>query len=432
MVDTACQPKRSSRREIGRKIYLKVHQYIGLVIGLIFVVVGLSGSFLAFWQDIDELLNPDLMTVSVPAQPQAIYRPLDDILSAARVAMPPSATPIGIRLPRHPGATALIGYTVPAEQQQKDFFIVFVDPYTAKVTGQRLQQRGDDPFTQPFIYQVMSLHSNLLLGYARCYVVGISGIVLFVSVVAGLLLWWPRNGKWRQSLTIKQGASAERLTYDVHKVFGVYPCLVLIVLLFSGIYMIFKPQVRAVVQLFSPVREMPMDLKSVPVAEREPLGIGAAVAIADRIFPDGRLQSIRLPAGKEGIYVVGKRTDDEVNQADTKRVVAIHQYSGELLYVQDPHEFSAGEKFLEWQYPLHSGEAFGNIGRSAILVTGFVPLILYVTGVIRWLHKRRKRVRSTGNRDFSMQEGNGRAGRSGPSNTLWGTGRFRCWSGMDR
>jgi len=34
------------------------------------------------------------------------------------------------------------------------------------------------------------------------------------------------------------------------------------VLLFSGIYIIFKPQVTSIVQLFPPVREAPMVLKS--------------------------------------------------------------------------------------------------------------------------------------------------------------------------
>jgi uncharacterized iron-regulated membrane protein len=65
------------------------------------------------------------------------------------------------------------------------------------------------------------------------------------------------------------------------------------------------------------------------------------------------------------------------------------QYSGKILATQDPRDFSAGEKFFEWQYPLHSGEAFDNAGRAFMLAFGFVPLVLYVTGFIRWRHKAR-------------------------------------------
>jgi uncharacterized iron-regulated membrane protein len=82
----------------------------------------------------------------------------------------------------------------------------------------------------------------------------------------------------------------------------------------------------------------------------------------------------------DGVYVVGKQADDEPNRDDTNRKVTIDQYSGQVLHVQDRKKFSAGETFLEWQYPLHCGEAFGNIGRAFILVMGFVPLTLYVTG----------------------------------------------------
>ena len=47
-----------------------------------------------------------------------------------------------------------------------------------------------------------------------------------------------------------------------------------------------------------------------------------------------------------------------------------------MLGVQDRADFTAGEAFLECQYPLHCGQAFGNLGRAFIMLMGFVPLIL--------------------------------------------------------
>jgi uncharacterized iron-regulated membrane protein len=132
-------------------------------------------------------------------------------------------------------------------------------------------------------------------------------------------------------------------------------------------------------------------LKSTPIPGQAPLGLDAAATIADKVFPDGRLHWILLPGGPEGVYVVGKQADVEPNRASTNRNVTIDQYSGQVLHVQDRKSFTAGETFLEWQYPLHCGEAFGNVGRALIMVTGFVPLILYVTGFLRWRQKRRAR-----------------------------------------
>jgi len=51
---------------------------------------------------------------------------------------------------------------------------------------------------------------------------------------------------------------------------------------------------------------------------------------------------------------------------------------------------------VEWLYPLHTGEAFGFTGQLIILIAGLMPLILYVTGVIRWLQKRKAAVKKYG------------------------------------
>ena len=77
------------RWEIGRKIFLATHRIIGLFAGAIVVLIGLSGSVLAFREDIDEWLNAPLMRVEPPPLPS--LRPLDEILAAATAAMPRKA-----------------------------------------------------------------------------------------------------------------------------------------------------------------------------------------------------------------------------------------------------------------------------------------------------------------------------------------------------
>lgn len=46
-----------TRREFSRRTFLQVHRTIGLFLGAVIVLVGLSGSILAYRQDIDEFLN---------------------------------------------------------------------------------------------------------------------------------------------------------------------------------------------------------------------------------------------------------------------------------------------------------------------------------------------------------------------------------------
>jgi len=380
----------SLRLASGRTLWVKVHRYIGLFLGAIFVVVGLTGSVLAFWQTIDEWLNKDIMIVGVPPG-EASLRSLDAILAAANAAAPPHGKPMLVTMPRHSSAAVSITYSVSTQDKQPDQYEIFVNPYIAEATGQRFLQHADSVLSMPLIRTIISLHASLLFGDDRRYVVGIPAIFLLVSLTAGIYLWWPRNRNWRHALSIKWGATPVRLTYDVHKTTGLYLYVVLTIVLFSGIYMIFKPEVQSLVGMFSPVRGEPKDLKSKPLPGQPPLGLDVAAKIADKVFPVGKLHWIFLPQGRDGVYVVGEQEDEEPNRWATYRNVTIDQYSGEILYVQDRAKFSAGERFLEWQYPLHCGEAFGDAGRAFIFALGFVPLILYVTGFMRWRQKRRVR-----------------------------------------
>ncbi|MFO1103387.1 MAG: PepSY-associated TM helix domain-containing protein [Methylocystis sp.] len=380
------------RREAARKAFLKIHRIIGLFVGAVFVLVGLSGAILAFRETIDEMLNASIMRVDVPAQ--ASYRSTDDILAAALAAMPADGKAERLTMPRGPGSAATITYMVETDDFETDVYQLFVDPYAAKVNGRRLYLHGDKTFSQPLIPIVMIFHWTLLLGVNNAYVLGSLAILMFFSILIGLYLWCPLYGDWRLGLKIKWGASAERLAYDVHRSVGIYCAAILLVTLFTGVAMIFKPATRSATALFSPVRPDPEFGASTPLSGQPPIGVGAAVAAADKIFPDGRLHWILLPSAPTGVYVVGKQSDDEPNRTNTNRNVGVDQYSGKVLYVQDREGFTAGEKFLEWLFPLHSGEAFGAIGRSIVLFVGLTPLTLYVTGFLRWRQKRRARRRA--------------------------------------
>lgn len=399
-----------TRRGKIRRYLNATHRWVGLIAGFYFVLAGITGSVLAFWQDIDEWLNQKLMTVAAPAQP-ASYRPIDDIIAAAMDRMPPevkarSETPIILKFPNHArGAVQFVYMTgIPTKvalensKHKKDSakvdmsevagHTIFVDPYTATVTGERFGGKATAPLTMPFVYMMMSLHCALLWEpFGRLLIAGV-GFILLMSVFVGVFLWWPKRGKWKAALTIKKNATPQRFVYDLHKTFGVYLAVVLIVSIFSGTYMNFKSPWRALASFISPVRQMRMEMTSEPANGRTPLSPSAAVGIADHAFPDGWLQMLALPRGADGAFVIGKHLIHEVNQASTHRMLVIDQYSGKILATQDPREYSAAETFFEWQYPLHSGEAFGNLGRGFILVFGFVPLILFVTGFIRWRQKR--------------------------------------------
>ncbi|HKU00564.1 MAG TPA: PepSY-associated TM helix domain-containing protein, partial [Paraburkholderia sp.] len=68
--------------------------------------------------------------------------------------------------------------------------------------------------------------------------------------------------------------------------------------------------------------------------------------------------------------------------------------TGEVIARQIPGRGSAGDIFIQAQFPLHSGRIAGLPGRIAISFTGVAVALLSVTGVLIWLKKARARRKS--------------------------------------
>ncbi|MGZ5922245.1 MAG: PepSY domain-containing protein, partial [Rhizomicrobium sp.] len=56
-----------------------------------------------------------------------------------------------------------------------------------------------------------------------------------------------------------------------------------------------------------------------------------------------------------------------------------------IVAVRDP-----SGSFLAWQRPLHQGVGLGPVWRALVFLTGLVPTLFVVTGMMMWLKKRRR------------------------------------------
>lgn len=368
-----------------RQWWLNLHLWIGLVVGFLFVLLGLTGSINVFRNGIDALLNPELQI----AKPQSEYRSLDEMVQAAHAAYPDCEGIWSLQLPGIVSPMALVRCN---ETPTKGFFtlqMMWVDPSTAEVVSSR-------SFGDFFITWIYNLHWSLLMGKSGHIFVGFLGLLLMISLGTGIYLWWPSPRGWKRALTIKRNASSERLIFDLHKTFGLYAALVLFILAFSGTYMVFPDYIKPLVNGVSTITSEPQKVESVPLPGRVPIRVDEAVAAAKEVFPDGEPKWINLPEGSKGVYQVRmRRADESLYEWFTKTygasAVMIDQYSGQVLAVRDSNQLSAGDEFVGVQWAFHSGEALGLPGRILWCLIGLVPLVLYVTGIIRWLQKRRAR-----------------------------------------
>jgi uncharacterized iron-regulated membrane protein len=371
-----------------RKLWLEVHLWLGLALGLFLSIFGITGSILVFHTEINELLNPKLLTVS-PPDGHFNYKPLTEIILAGQTAMPQKAENRFATYPRDHQATFKLVYSVQLAGEVAENWELYVNPYTANVIGKRLMSSSDSLFPKTFINFIFELHYALLLGeYPGYVIVSIISVLLIISVLTGLIVWWPLTGKWRQALIIKRKASTERFVFDLHKTVGLYSTLVLLPVLFSGIYMDAPEHVVPVLELFSPVTYRYW-FHSTPVPDAKPISMAQAVAIADKRYPTGRPDWIYGATSPDSTYTVCKNGVEESGSILHRRCVVMDRYSGKILDVDDPSIGTAGEVFTQWQWPLHSGQAFGWTGRILVFLSGLACPVLFVTGVIRWLQKRR-------------------------------------------
>ncbi len=373
---TTSTPSSGSRFRL-RTLWLKAHRWLGLTVGLLLVLIGLTGSVLVFDHAIDEWLNPELLLTDGSGSRQS----LQTVIEAAEQSQ--SADAMSVTKPRVENGVWSVWFSTGTKGDPK-FTAVYVDPYTAEVKGQRTW--GEDLMT--WIYR---LHFRLVAGWVGGVIVGICGLILMISVATGVYLWWPLwMNSWRAAFAVRGGP---RFNYDLHKTVGIVSTVFLFVLAFTGVYMEFPQYVKPLFTVFSEETKHPRGLKSEVVEEGNALTADEAIAIAQREFPDAIFDHLHPPEGEEGTYEVAFRQEGEVQKSYGRTQVFLDQYTGDILTVRDPRQFTVADTLLAWQFPLHSGEAFGLIGRWLVFFSGLTPAALYATGTLMWWRRHRSRKR---------------------------------------
>ncbi|MCK9609228.1 MAG: PepSY domain-containing protein, partial [Methylomonas sp.] len=360
------------RLKARRRLWLEVHLWLGLILGFLLTIYGITGSILVFYAEIDEWLNPAMLVVNKPEH--GGYRLPADIFAAGKQAMPKHAKHTFATYPRNDTAAVKLRFTVEDEKGVTERWLVGVDPYTARVTGKRMNGRSDQWLPNIFVELMFELHYALLIPShdISTVVVGVSAALLMISTLTGLIVWWPLTGKWWQALTFKSGAGKVRFNYDLHKISGFYTALVMLPVLFSGIYMILPHNVVPVLELFSPVTYRYWFQSTPPAQNPQAIGMDQAVEIALRQYPQGRPHWIYGAAEPTKTYTVCQNGVNAPGSLLQRRCTVIDRYSGKILDLDDPSlpTATAGEVFTHWQWPLHSGQAFGMTGRILVFITG--------------------------------------------------------------
>ena len=363
-----------------RRLVGQLHLWVGLVLCLPLVMLGLTGSILVYE---DELRG--LIAAPRPAAAAGTPRAIDEIVAAARSAGPAGYAGLSYAAPNKSDGLAAVRLAPSGRSAGAGRLRIDVDPVSL------------DTFSNPetgFFRQVFFLHSTLLLRNREGrQLVGWFGGAMLVMGFSGLVNWWPRRGGWRAGFAVARGASGFRLHRDLHGAAGIWGLVVLLIVSFGGVYLAFPESVRAALDPVLPARDLRAAANAVrvePMNGAEPLGIDAAVTLARRDFPDAALRLVFLPAKPDQPYRVGLIPAGGDRRSPLITVL-VDPWSRRVVEVLDPRRFSPGETVLAWQHALHAGQGLGPVWKLLVFLSGFLPLLFAVTGLAMWLLKGRRR-----------------------------------------
>lgn len=195
---------------MSRHFWVLIHRYAGLYMAFILIVAGLTGSILAFYHELDHLLNPHEYRVAIQDKP--MLSPFD--LRDLAMSLEPYARINQVYLQQNPGeiysTSTIFGYEPrlnPMTGKPYEIKPVKINPYT----GERIPNQASElpqnqatgywPLTRknilPFIYE---LHYSLAFGNVGRWMFGIAATIWTVDCFVSFYLTLPMRRKTLASL----------------------------------------------------------------------------------------------------------------------------------------------------------------------------------------------------------------------------------------
>ncbi len=357
-----------------RILVRRLHLWLGLSLGLLFALIGLTGSALVFYTAIDAALNPAVVSRPADAGPGWDSPVWDRALATGRARWPAAGGKWTFEVTGEGGTIPARYY--PGAAHHGDRAMVWFSGDGTRIV--RVAPWGG--YLMSWLYQ---LHMELLAGETGLQVVGWSGVAILLLLVTGVAAWWPR-GRWRKALAFKRDAAPIRRLRDLHKLTGLWSMGLLAILVATGV-LLALPMVTQALLAPTPI-PAPTPTGAARGAGRIP--IARALGVAQRALPDGRLVFIDVPSARETPFRMRFAVPGDPHRRFPGSYVFVDQGSGRVLAVHDVRRGNAGTTIVSWIRALHDGSVGGIATRILAMLLGLVPKILFVTGVLHWSRHR--------------------------------------------
>ena len=383
--------------------FVWLHRWTGLLMTAFLVVVGLTGTILAFRANIDRLLNPQYHAEVQPGQ-----TPLDPASLAEHAeALVPQAKPgffsvgkdqVNISLrPRKDPATG--------KPYELDFDHLILDPYTGRELGRCCTNPNWHVKFLPFVYE---LHTTVAMGNTGAWILGIVALIWTLDCFVGFYLTLPRGRggfwkRWKYAWQTNWRAKAFRINFDLHRAGGLWSWVLLFVFAWSSVMLSLRPVYEHVTKavfdyrsdedtISSVMLPQPLDNPALGWREAQTLGERAMAQIAAH-----HGFKITRPYGMAyipefGVYTYAVRGSNDIRGEGWDTSIWIDGNTGTLRDVSLPYGQHAGNTVSTILWGLHYGDIRNFLPyRILVALFGLVLTVISVTGVYIWWKKRHGR-----------------------------------------
>ncbi len=346
-----------------RKSWLVLHRYVGLAAAVFLVIVGITGSILAFAPDYDGWLHPSLWHVT----PEGSRLSEQELLNRIKHQLDPAVHVQQIRLSNPHSAQVFI---------LSDGRSLFVNPYSGAISGSRGGPSGVDTF----MLAVHELHVALFAGSTGEWIVNSATAASLLIVCTGLYLWWDKK-----RVRIKWTATWRRIIWDVHNISGLYGFALIFVLAASGILVAHETPLYWMVrsQPWNPGAIPHSDVSRVSTSSDRPPDLDEFMQLADRALPRAPTYEIDLPKYPRSAVQIQKRGPGMAGHS----TVYLDRYTGDVLRVDDLSKLPRAYRAHFINQALHTGAILGLPSKILFSLASLALVISAITGCIIWWKK---------------------------------------------
>lgn len=346
------------RRQIFQMARM-VHAYAGIVLALVLMVIGLSGTLLVFREDYVRAMLPEARQ-PVDLSPSS----LGDVLRRADETF----GEVGIRA---------------LTFAKTDFGVHTV--YLANGGSAYLSSDGQvvDQWTKNGRLEdwLLDLHHRLLVGRTGRWIAGLTGLAAVVFVLAGIIAYWPARRGFRRGLTL-QGTSRPELL-SLHHNSGIVAAPVIMVAILTGVVMSFPSTSRALVdQLGGHVQQEPLP----DIGEYDDIQWAEGIDSAYQAFP-GAAPRIAIWPRNGGAASLRMRQTVEWHP-NGRTVVTFHPGTGQLLRTENALALAPGRQAYNAVYPIHAAYVGGRVYDLVMALTGLSMFGLGAIGTVTFVRQR--------------------------------------------